>query len=179
MMDDPDQLVSISPIRQDQQWNEGITKVIDNLSTFGQIRGGRMRSNSIVRKSRNAQLKEHDIKPSALMAMVPSLVMSSIGAGWRPENQENLTPGTLRDPATNDPSRSSAQLFKSGVQVHPETHADDPLVLRYGMQIPVSPVSGGPRTSFSFGSAAERTRHERHPSGGSAKQDHSHLTIPR
>lgn len=47
--------------------------------------------------------------------MVPSLIMGSIGAGWKP------TTGTLSDPAADDPSRSSAQLWAGNVQVHPET----------------------------------------------------------
>lgn len=65
-----------SPQAEEQQWNEGINKVVDNLTVFGQIRGGRMRSSSMVLKSRSKQLKKLDIHPTSLMAMVPSLGMS-------------------------------------------------------------------------------------------------------
>jgi Ca2+-transporting ATPase len=44
----------------------GIEKVIDNLNIYSQIRGGRLRSSSIVRKSRSRQLADADIHPSAL-----------------------------------------------------------------------------------------------------------------
>lgn len=59
-------LPTISPAANEQQWNEGIGKVIDNLNTFSQIRGGRLRSSSIVRKSRSRQMQEAGISPSAL-----------------------------------------------------------------------------------------------------------------
>lgn len=47
--------------------------------------------------------------------MVPSLIMGSIGAGWKP------TSGSLSDPAGEDPSKSSVQLFSGRPQAHPET----------------------------------------------------------
>lgn len=71
MIRDPTKLSEVEPAEEEeQQWNAGIAKVMDNLGTFNKIRGGRLRSSSIVRKSRTAQLKEHDIHPSSLMAMV-------------------------------------------------------------------------------------------------------------
>lgn len=63
----------ISPQAAEKQWNEGINKVVDNLTVFAQIRGGRMRSSSMLMKSRSKQMKIHDIHPTSLMAMVPSL----------------------------------------------------------------------------------------------------------
>lgn len=83
-------LPTTSPAADDRQWNEGsnsvslcslyvkvltsvlsgITKVIDNLNTFSQIRGGRMRSSSIVRKSRSAQMKRHEYVRASLRLLL-------------------------------------------------------------------------------------------------------------
>lgn len=41
------------------------------------------------------------------VAMVPSLVLGSVGGGWRPE-------GSLNDPAAHDPSASSMHLYENG-----------------------------------------------------------------
>jgi Ca2+-transporting ATPase len=183
---DPNALPEVSPERDEQQWNEGIAKVcfhlapvahslfltctrqvMDNLSTFSKIKGGRMRSSSMVLKSRSAQLKEHDIHPSSLLAMVPSLVASSVGAGWRPQQ------GSLADPAAADPSRSTAALWSGAVQVHPDTPPDDPLVQRFGLPPPSpvpqfdrsrSPVSTAPSSPVSRGG-----NHSRSPSTSSMR----------
>ena len=55
------------------------------------------------------------------MTMVPSLVASSIGAGWAPQS-----PSGLSDPAHFDPSKSSAALWENKIQIHPDTTPDDP-----------------------------------------------------
>lgn len=44
-------------------WTGAITRVRDNLSTFSNVRGGRMRSSSFVVKSRTALLGGHTEKP--------------------------------------------------------------------------------------------------------------------
>lgn len=46
--------------------------------------------------------------------MVPTLVASTVGAGWAPVKAD------LADPAHNDPSRSSIALFNRTIQIHPE-----------------------------------------------------------
>ncbi|KAL8278631.1 hypothetical protein RQP46_008923 [Phenoliferia psychrophenolica] len=148
-------LPTASRASEDRQWGEGIGKVIDNLNTFSQIRGGRLRSSSIVLKSRSKQMQQHDIHPSALMAMIPSLVAGSIGAGWRP------TEGTLSDPAASDPSKSSVQLFSGHTVVHPDTDKTDPLAVRFN--------------------AASRGSHSRQPSRTSTTGGHSRassLAVP-
>ncbi|KAI5476993.1 Ca2+-transporting ATPase [Pseudohyphozyma bogoriensis] len=148
-----------SPASEEQQWNEGISKVIDNLNTYSKIRGGRMRSSSIVRKSRSSQMKQHDIHPTSLLAMVPSLVFSSVGAGWRPQE------GSLSDPAGADPSKSSVQLFSGNISVHPDTDKNDPLAQRFNNSKPGG-RSGG---------------HSRQPSTASAVSGHSRsssLAVP-
>ena len=46
--------------------------------------------------------------------MVPTLVASTVGAGWAPLK------GDLADPAHSDPSRSSTALFNGVILMHPE-----------------------------------------------------------
>lgn len=142
---DPNKLPNVAPAAEEAQWNEGITKVIDNLEVLcvlilalaclsrtdashsNKIKGGRSRASSIVRKARYSRdLDQHEIRPSALMAMVPSLVATSLGGGWRPDQG-----GSLSDPAAIDPSKSSAALYLQGVGMHPDTDKADPLVARY------------------------------------------------
>jgi len=60
LMNDPNVLPVISP--EKEQWNQAIDTVRDNLSTFANIRGARMRSSSFVRKSRSARLQEAGIQ---------------------------------------------------------------------------------------------------------------------
>ena len=63
----------------------------------------------------------------SLMTMVPTLIASSIGAGWAPQS-----PSGLSHPASFDPSRSSAALWEGKIQIHPDTKADDPVMKRWG-----------------------------------------------
>ena len=99
----------VAPEAEEVTWNEGIQRSIDNLKVFGELRGGRMRASSIVRKSRSKQMEEQGIRPSALMAMLPAMVISAPGMGWRPQE------GSMSDPAGSDPTRSSVQLFQTGI----------------------------------------------------------------
>lgn len=57
---DPNALPTKGAASEDRQWGEGIDKVIDNLNVYSQIRGGRLRSSSIVLKSRSKQLQQHE-----------------------------------------------------------------------------------------------------------------------
>ncbi|KAJ1307270.1 hypothetical protein OPQ81_001382 [Rhizoctonia solani] len=112
-------------------WNPAINQVRDRLQTFSNIRGARMRASSFVRKSRNQRGSLSDpedigVFPS-LMTMVPTLVVSSVGAGWAPK------PGKLEDPAGSDPSKSSAALWRGQIQIHPDTKPDD-IVHKWGKE---------------------------------------------
>ncbi|KAG8737501.1 hypothetical protein FRC12_017141, partial [Ceratobasidium sp. 428] len=114
-----------------ERWNPAINKVRDRLETFSNIRGARVRSSSFVRKSRSQRGGEQDeqdigVFPS-LMAMVPTLVVSSVGAGWAPQ------PGKLEDPAGTDPSKSSSALFRGQFQIHPDTKPDD-VIRKWGKE---------------------------------------------
>ncbi|CUA75881.1 hypothetical protein RSOLAG22IIIB_01882 [Rhizoctonia solani] len=105
-------------------WNPAINEVRDRLQTFSNIRGARMRASSFVRKSRQQRGSvgnDEDIGvfPS-LLTMVPTLVVSSVGAGWAPKSG-----GKLEDPAGSDPSKSSSALWRGQFQIHPDTKPDD------------------------------------------------------
>ncbi|KAG1872060.1 Ca-transporting ATPase [Suillus tomentosus] len=110
-------------VRPEVEWNSAIELVRDNLATFANLRGGRLRSSSFVVKSRQARLHDDKRVPlPSLMTMVPTLIASSIGAGWAPQSR-----GTLSDPARYDPSKSSAALWEGRLQIHPDTKPDDAL----------------------------------------------------
>ncbi|KAG9075178.1 hypothetical protein FS749_013176 [Ceratobasidium sp. UAMH 11750] len=114
-----------------ERWNPAINQVRDRLETFSNIRGARMRSSSFVRKSRSQRANEQEdsdigVFPS-LMAMVPTLVVSSVGAGWAPQ------PGKLEDPAGTDPSKSSSALWRGQFQIHPDTKPDD-VIRKWGKE---------------------------------------------
>lgn len=109
------------------EWNEAIVKVRDNLSLFSRLRGGRANASPFILKSRQTRVSKADrVALPSLMTMVPSLVASSVGAGWTPSRLG------LSDPAQNDPSRSSAALWEGKIQLHPDTKHDDPAYQRWG-----------------------------------------------
>lgn len=56
------------------------------------------------------------------MTMVPTIVASS----WA------VPKGSLSDPTSADPSRSSAALWEGKVQLHPDTPHDDPAFKKWG-----------------------------------------------
>ncbi|KAJ7182037.1 hypothetical protein C8R46DRAFT_885366 [Mycena filopes] len=126
LLGNPHVLPTNAPNPDTVGWN-AITRVQDNLNTFANVRGGRVRSSSFVIKSRTARLT-HDIH-SSLLAMAPTLMMGTIAAShaW-------TRPASLSDPTNSDPSRSSAALWDGEAQLHPETAKDDPLYERFGRE---------------------------------------------
>lgn len=60
IMPNPDVLPIANPERS--EWNSAINLVRDNLTTFANIRGGRVRSSSFVGKSRSARLHEAGVQ---------------------------------------------------------------------------------------------------------------------
>ncbi|KAF7327877.1 Calcium-transporting ATPase [Mycena kentingensis (nom. inval.)] len=119
-------LPTTAPNPDNVGWN-AITRVRDNLGTFANVRGGRVRSSSFVIKSRTARMSQEQERPVSLLAMAPTLMMGTIAASsaW-------TQPGSLSDPTSNDPSRSSAALWEGKLQLHPGTSHDDPLFQRFG-----------------------------------------------
>ncbi|KAF9234118.1 Ca-transporting ATPase [Melanogaster broomeanus] len=125
LLPSPEALPTIKP---DAEWNLAIELVRDNLATFANLRGGRLRSSEFVGKSRSARLHDERRVPlPSIMTMVPTLIASSIGAGWAPQSH-----GSLSDPARYDPSKSSAALWEGKFQVHPDTKSDDPILQKWG-----------------------------------------------
>ncbi|EMD33945.1 hypothetical protein CERSUDRAFT_117474 [Gelatoporia subvermispora B] len=133
----PEALPTTSP---EAEWNAAIERVKDNLNTFAHVRGARMRASSYVGKSRKAPpTHEPRVPLQSIMTMVPTLVATSIGAGWAPQS-----PNGLSDPARFDPSKSSAALWEGKIQVHPDTKPDDPVMQRWGS---LARPAGGPSSS--------------------------------
>ncbi|KAG5651154.1 hypothetical protein H0H81_009669 [Sphagnurus paluster] len=114
---------------ESESWGGAAALVRDNLSTFANLRGGRLRSSSFVIKSRLSRTsQDHPQTPlpiSSLMTMVPTFIVGAIATG-KPQM------GSLSDPAGSDPSKSSAALWEGRLQLHPDTPHDDPAYQRYG-----------------------------------------------
>ncbi|KIY43940.1 calcium-translocating P-type ATPase [Fistulina hepatica ATCC 64428] len=109
---------------------QGKGKVRDNLSTFANLRGGRVRSSSFIGKSRRQRLDEDDLMPlSTIMTMAPTLMASAVAAG-----QSWTRHGSIANPAGADPSISSAALWEGKIQIHPDTDRSDDVYRRYGTQ---------------------------------------------
>jgi len=140
---DPTKLPTVNPESEDEidekyQYNDALSKVRDNLHTYSNIRGGRLRASSLVSKSRSARLKEADIQLPSLLAMIPTIIGGTVGAGasWLAPNANALG---LDNPAV-DPSRSQAELFAGKVQIHPDTDPNDPMFGRFGLKRPTKGV---------------------------------------
>ncbi|ORY32630.1 hypothetical protein BCR39DRAFT_464417 [Naematelia encephala] len=132
---DPNKLPVVAPevVKEQYDYNPALSKVKDNLHTYANIRGGRLRASSIVAKSRSARLRDADIQLPSLLAMVPTLVAGTVGAGAYWVSPANNALG-LANPASQDPSRSTAELFAGKVHLHPDTDPNDPLYARFGIQ---------------------------------------------
>lgn len=134
---DPSKLPTITQEEEDVEnskfeYNPALENLKDNLKTYDTIRGGRIRGSSIVLKSRSKRLREADIQLPTLLTMVPTVIAGTVGAGahWL---TSNLDPEKMADPASQDPSRSTAELFAGKVQMHPDTDPNDPLFSKFGI----------------------------------------------
>ncbi|KAL1663042.1 hypothetical protein GGF50DRAFT_103433 [Schizophyllum commune] len=128
-------LPTTSPEAEEDKWAGAVSLVHDNLGAFANIRGGRVRSSSFVIKSRSAKLNKDKhgdaaVPPvtwSSMLTMAPTLMAGAVvaGQGWKQR-------GSLSDPASTDPSRSSAALWEGKIQLHPDTDPEDPVYKRFG-----------------------------------------------
>jgi len=96
VLPDPSRLPTVSPESEETnekyEYNPALSKVKDNLSTYANIRGGRLRASSIVAKSRSARLRDADIQLPSLLTMVPTLIAGTVGYVVRlPELKHVLT----------------------------------------------------------------------------------------
>lgn len=126
ILPDPASLPTIHPAAAAERWDDAIEQVRDNLATFANLRGGRVRASSFVGKSRQTKMDKAGITLPSLLTMVPTLVATTIGAGWMPTQG-----GDLSDPAGSDPSRSSAALYDGRITIHPETDKNDPFYRKF------------------------------------------------
>ena len=62
LLKDNNVLPTQNPTLGDGQWGSAISLVRDNLNTFSNVRGGRMRASSFVVKSRSARLEEAGVR---------------------------------------------------------------------------------------------------------------------
>ncbi|KAH8105591.1 calcium-translocating P-type ATPase [Phellopilus nigrolimitatus] len=131
LLRDPDVLPTERPNVEEGEWNPAINLLRDNLTMFSNLRGGRARASSFVAKSRSTRLEEAGVRLPSIMTMLPTIVATTVGAGWAPQRG-----GSLSDPASSDPSRSSAALWEGKLQLHPETTEDDPAYKKWGGKTP-------------------------------------------
>ncbi|KAJ7592992.1 Ca-transporting ATPase [Mycena floridula] len=112
----------------EEGWHGAISLVRDNLGTFANVRGGRVRSSSFVVKSRQARMSQElpPLRLSSLLTMAPTLMAGAVATG-----QAYLQNGSLSDPTHSDPSKSSAALWEGKLQLHPDTSPDDPVYQRF------------------------------------------------
>ncbi|KAG6844224.1 hypothetical protein H0H87_008672 [Tephrocybe sp. NHM501043] len=127
----PQLLPTTSP--EGESWFGAVNIVKENLGTFANLRGGRLRSSSIVLKGKMVLKRSNSdaklpMRTSSLMTMVPTIIAGAVAAGQR----TSTTTGSLSDPAGSDPSKSSAALWEGRLQLHPDTPHDDPAYQRYG-----------------------------------------------
>ncbi|THV03183.1 Ca-transporting ATPase [Dendrothele bispora CBS 962.96] len=127
MLGKPEQVLPMSTNDQ-EGWNGAISLVRDNLGTFANLRGGRVRSSSFVVKSRSARLSNDQgpLPISSLLTMAPTLIAGAVAT------QGYTQHGSLSDPTSNDPSKSSTALWEGKLQLHPDTSADDIAYKRFG-----------------------------------------------
>ncbi|KAH8109562.1 calcium-translocating P-type ATPase [Phellopilus nigrolimitatus] len=138
LLRDPSVLPTERPNVEEGEWNPAINLLRDNLTTFSNLRGGRARASSFVAKSRSTRLEEAGVRLPSIMTMLPTIVATSVGAGWAPQRD-----GSLSDPASSDPSRSSAALWEGKLQLHPETTKDDPAYKKWGGNASLAPPADG------------------------------------
>lgn len=126
LLPDPNALPTVDPEAEEEKKNsdDPYEKLQAHLALYSNIRGGRLRASSIVkRSSKSKQLDAKHIYPTTLMAMVPSMVMITPGGGFGP--------GALGNPAAMEPSKSSQDLYKGKPELHPQTAASDPVTQRF------------------------------------------------
>ncbi|KDN51974.1 calcium-translocating P-type ATPase [Tilletiaria anomala UBC 951] len=108
---------------KDYEEATGLGQVAERLSAFSRIRGGRVRATDFVLKTRAKRMREADVHPHSLMALVPALIGASIGSGWKPTNPREAS---MKDPAAGDPTLDSVELFRGERLVfHPDTKDDE------------------------------------------------------
>jgi Cation transporting ATPase, C-terminus len=127
---DPNALPTTAPDTMSKDYVEkakgyeatAIGEVAERLGAFSSIRGGRLRATGLNFKTRARRMRDADVHPQTLMALVPALIGASIGSGWKPSNP---TEANLKDPANGEPTLDSVELYQGETR-----HADLGLVVQ-------------------------------------------------
>lgn len=121
----------------DYTYNPALEKVKDDLTTFASIRGGRLRGSSIMvgrTRQHHKDLQKANIALPSILTMVPTLIAGTVGAGAHWVYQTN--PAALADPANQEQTKSTVDLYTGKVQLHPDTDPKDPLYVKFGLKPP-------------------------------------------
>ncbi|SNX85956.1 related to putative calcium P-type ATPase NCA-2 [Melanopsichium pennsylvanicum] len=119
------------------EWLPAVGQVGEQLNSFRNIRGGRIRATRRVYESRERQLKSANIHHQSILAMVPGFVVASIGGNWRSafsNNDKDVAKpkeGQQVQAQQNEPPVDTVTLYKHGkLTFHPETKDDDDFLKR-------------------------------------------------
>lgn len=126
LMKDPNQLPTRSTSESlETEWNEpAIGQIAKQIGAFSRIRGGRLRASNLVLKSDAKLMRENDVHPQQIMAMVPALVSTSVGGTWKMSRTEV---DVMDQTQQKVPARI---LYEQGkIVFHPDTPPDHPFLL--------------------------------------------------
>ncbi|WFD07628.1 P-type Ca(2+) transporter [Malassezia vespertilionis] len=140
LMPDPNALPVESPEAQTMKlspeyyndWNEpAVGRLAEKLGAFSRIRGGRLRASNLVMKSSKRRMREKNVHPQDLLAIVPAMIGASVGGGWKHFNADQTnTQGRDGGTANQGPQLSARTLYKEGkLRFHPNTLNDTPYLL--------------------------------------------------
>jgi len=133
IMKDPESLPLVTPHKEEERYNDAIEHVREDLTMFANIRGARLRASSMALNKKKKKKQAALPRLPSIMAMVPSIVASSVAARWQPQINR------LHDPANGDPSRSSAALWNGKLSLHPDTEPTHPAYVLWKEQLEKRP----------------------------------------
>lgn len=129
IMKDPESLPLATSHKDEGKYNDAIEHVREYLPMFAKLRGGRLRASPMVLNKKQKKKQAARPRLPSLMAMVPSIVASSVAARWQPQTNY------LHDPANGDPSKSSAALWNGKLSLHPDTEPNHPAYILWKEQL--------------------------------------------
>lgn len=129
LMHDPNELPYNSSRSSEEslmEWNEpAIGQIAKQIGSFSRIRGGRLRASNLVLKSNAKLMRENDVHPQEIMAMVPALIGTSVGGMWKLSKQ-----GSYGNMDQSQAQVSIKTLYRQGkIVFHPNTPSDHPYLL--------------------------------------------------